>query len=1167
MIRHSLLIVRAASFVLAARSDAHVENRPVPCYWNLSGAWLVNSSAEGNKEAAARARVHISSQQDFFTASSPELWAGTATGAVGVGGHRVSMSGATGLVQAELDDGCSYLSILGYSGDGALRKHGVVGMCRAGVAQGCSPPPASNKTGPARPSPIPAPALPLRPYGWIGGEERTPLPGAAHSPDPLVNWTWAGGDTAAAAGLFLYNVTARNIEVLVHESHTSSGEPIFTNLLSLVGVTDGAAAQVHSCVGGILRIDFGTESAGWLELLSDDIPAEVAATITVAISETNVRMPGKALRPVPHPGGVYRLETNHALYEGVRFGFVRIPNTCNNQNKSESLTSPASSLWHIRAIRVIAQSLRVPYRGHFVAESGNHGGRPLNANSTLLSRIWWTGAYCPKLNMGTEQLGPGALPPSKFMLNAVLVDRGDRYGWTGDGMHMLHIPCEADRNSSNCLMTCVGVCSDHVAQAAILTAFGQHEFVRQSLWNTHNDSDSLPAYALWWVLSVTEYYTASGDADTLKLYAENIDAKLRAAVSTEGSSMLWGHAGNQQAWADRRPHVCFLGWDERLGAGFEFADESNEVARMYSMLTARACVAFAKALMQLPKANSSSELVAMAISHQANADRIFSRLRATGPRWWEILRFGLHSAAEAAATTLTTPDENSAMYNDIVEFHQARSICSLAPFNSYFILIGLGRMGKLDAAREMIELCWGGMIELGATTFYEVYSIDWNSQIAKNGPVPGYMNGRTSLCHPYSSGVTTWMTQHLVGLRPLTPGWKTFIVQPTLFGPYSGSAATPMGCAMISGQPIASGGWRHVLTVPPSTSARVVIPIFRSKAFDEDPSNDIHGSLHVALNGTRTNGYTLASARSGGSELLPDGAIDWDGMFKLVFANLLPPGHHIIDIQLDLAVETNFSKGKGRPYSLQSHYPAKVHLIDRTTRGDWQGSGMHKKYGNDGIVLFAPLDSSIDLGTLPHYVANISTFDPDKLQSQRGSYAPSRHDFQSNASAAKAAMQLINSSLSALRLDGECTACSGHRGLGSIVDFSLSNPNNAFVDINMVGGHGGSTSTTISIYMCDWHLGRQNPKNIFPHLNRTVGVVVYALPSKEKFVPLTVVDNFSSGVWITFAMASSHNTNGDEMNGTTLLSWPSLRLRFTGIVGDGVTLSAIAFDTHKATLS
>lgn len=49
---------------------------------------------------------------------------------------------------------------------------------------------------------------------------------------------------------------------------------------------------------------------------------------------------------------------------------------------------------------------------------------------------------------------------------------------------------------------------------------------------------------------------------------------------------------------------------------------------------------------------------------------------------------------------------------------------------------------------------------------------------------------------------------------------------------------------------------------------------------------------------------------------------------------------------------------------------------------------------------------------------------------------------------------------------------------------------------------------------------------------------------------------FLGGAWLTFGLTAGE---GEEELARV---WPSLRLRFTGIVGDGPTLSAIAFDSH-----
>jgi hypothetical protein len=65
---------------------------------------------------------------------------------------------------------------------------------------------------------------------------------------------------------------------------------------------------------------------------------------------------------------------NWEIYEGVRFGFLNI-------------SGLSTGSFTITALRVVAQTLPVPYTGSF------------NCSDTLLTRSWYTGVYCPKLNM------------------------------------------------------------------------------------------------------------------------------------------------------------------------------------------------------------------------------------------------------------------------------------------------------------------------------------------------------------------------------------------------------------------------------------------------------------------------------------------------------------------------------------------------------------------------------------------------------------------------------------------------------------------------------------------------------------------------------------------------------------------------------------------------
>jgi hypothetical protein len=104
----------------------------------------------------------------------------------------------------------------------------------------------------------------------------------------------------------------------------------------------------------------------------------------------------------------------------------------------------------------------------------------------------------------------------------------------------------------------------------------------------------------------------------------------------------------------------------------------------------------------------------------------------------------IHSAAAVVAAKLTTPAEEAILHDRF--FRSPVHWCSFSPFNSYFLLNAVGNMrtaSKSDAyctALSMVHSCWGGMIELGATTFWETYSTEWNKIFESGDPTP---NGQT----------------------------------------------------------------------------------------------------------------------------------------------------------------------------------------------------------------------------------------------------------------------------------------------------------------------------------------------------------------------------------------------------------------------------------------
>lgn len=343
---------------------------------------------------------------------------------------------------------------------------------------------------------------PIRePYALLHGG-RFDGPTVLESPDPLVRYRWT--DPKSCDSLQVYTLSPVASFTETPASFRSAGIP--------------AGQQDSIMVEGVgsIRFDFGVESAAWLEFDSPDLTGAVEMSISEynepAIVNTGPAHRFKTFQPRRH-GNTYRLELNSELYEGVRFGWIHV----------RAFERP----WHITAIRAICQVKPTNYVGSF------------SCNDSMLTRIWYTGAYSVKANFCKDYFG------------AILMDRGDRISWTGDA---------------------------HPAQAAAMVSFGNWDFIRKNLERTATANNDIASYSLYWILSLVEYYRHTADQATFEKYVNHVTTLLDHARSSYTN-----------------PSIGFYGWDERLGAGFEEPDRF-ETKSAYRMLFIRACMEFASAL-------------------------------------------------------------------------------------------------------------------------------------------------------------------------------------------------------------------------------------------------------------------------------------------------------------------------------------------------------------------------------------------------------------------------------------------------------------------------------------------------------------------------------------------------------------------------------------------
>ena len=89
------------------------------------------------------------------------------------------------------------------------------------------------------------------------------------------------------------------------------------------------------------------------------------------------------------------------------------------------------------------------------------------------------------------------------------------------------------------------------------------------------------------------------------------------------------------------------------------------------------------------------------------------------------------------------------------------------PYFRFFELEALCRMDRLEAVMEAIKSYWGGMLKLGAVTFWEEFDPD--KPLEQQYEMYGDPFGK-SLCHAWAASPIYLLARYFVGLRPLCPG-------------------------------------------------------------------------------------------------------------------------------------------------------------------------------------------------------------------------------------------------------------------------------------------------------------------------------------------------------------------------------------------------------------
>jgi alpha-L-rhamnosidase len=338
----------------------------------------------------------------------------------------------------------------------------------------------------------------------------------------------------------------------------------------------------------------------------------------------------------------------------------------------------------------------------------------------------------------------------------------------------------------------------HPEVMTLLNVFGAHPIVPSSLQFLRNDAplpawmNGMPTYSLWWLISLRDWWLHTADRATLeqnRSYVLALLSILMHLVDERGSEQLpsrfldWATANDPAAVALGTHALMRIA----LRAGADLCEVLGEGAIFVRCIEARD--------------RSARYIPPPLANQQANALRVLS---------------GLSDARETNRSVFV-PDP----------------LKGLSPFYAYYVLEARALAGDHAGCLDLIRRYWGGMLEMGATSFWEHFDLAWLEGDRRptridEWPIPGrldihrdfgdhcYQGFRHSLCHAWSSGPTAWLSRRILGVTPAAPGFARAHIKPNLASLQwaRGTVPTPHGPIRISHERQAGGRVETHLELP-----------------------------------------------------------------------------------------------------------------------------------------------------------------------------------------------------------------------------------------------------------------------------------------------------------------------------------------------------------------
>jgi len=319
----------------------------------------------------------------------------------------------------------------------------------------------------------------------------------------------------------------------------------------------------------------------------------------------------------------------------------------------------------------------------------------------------------------------------------------------------------------------------HPEVMTISSVFGYNPVVEKSLDLAKNTTplpeymNGISSYSIWWVIIQRDWYKYNGDLEYLsgqKEYLTSLLELLSTKIDDSGMEVLDG--SRFLDWpSNENPEAIHAGLQSLMIMAFEAGKELSDI--LGDKKTETLC------------------------------EKTIKKLRKHVP--------GMAESKQAASLLSLSGLIPAQVAND--EVLSQDGVHKMSTFYGYYMLKARAMTGDYQGAIDNIRDYWGAMLDMGATTFWEDFDINWLEnatpidEMVPDGKIDihsaygnyCYVGFRHSLCHGWASGPTSWLSQYVLGVNVVEPGCKKIKIEPHLgdLDWVKGTFPTPMGIVNI----------------------------------------------------------------------------------------------------------------------------------------------------------------------------------------------------------------------------------------------------------------------------------------------------------------------------------------------------------------------------------